>query len=384
MSSAFPPPPPGLNYVAAIEPSLNLLLLDTILSSFLIPIFVILLYFSTPATRYKPIFIMNVLSIALALALGSINIYNQSRAILAKPVNPTLNTAFASILILAPLFSESILVFRVVAVYPLRFMWWPKRILVYGPIIAFKGARIANTVIFIVRWVQLNKHAYNPLQTGQDAWNLPNVKIEWILQFLDMSFASALFLARLHRGARTKRDAGLSGSSYGTYTGGSREYSITSLVYRADARKTDMSFSSRIRTLFWIAASNLVIPVLLILVQLVYIFTDSNFLHGTYVFFVNVNVQILGVLLATIWSSGMQQSSSMNIGIEGDTSDKSFVHGRERSGTLVSNGNMPQFASNASLRGAVGPPSSRHLHLTADSRDELSSVVEVDAGRQSV
>ena len=203
--SAFTLPPPGTNYVAAIEPSLNLLLLDTILSSFLVPTFIILLYFSTSATRRTPVFIMNVLSITLALALGVVNIYNQvcgpdsalhlcsswtqsqqSRAILAKPVDPTLNTAFASILVLAPLFSESILVFRVVAVYPPRFMWWPKRLLVYGPIIAFKGGRIANIVVFIVRWVQLNKHAYNPVQTGQDAWNLPNAKIEWILQFLDM------------------------------------------------------------------------------------------------------------------------------------------------------------------------------------------------------
>ncbi|KAI0655750.1 hypothetical protein C8Q70DRAFT_923124 [Cubamyces menziesii] len=356
--SAFTLPPPGTNYVAAIEPSLNLLLLDTILSSFLVPTTMILLYFSTSATRRTPVFIMNILSITLALALGVINIYNQSRAILAKPVDPTLNTAFASILVLAPLFSESILVFRVVAVYPPRFMWWPKRLLVYGPIIAFKGGRIANIVVFIVRWVQLNRHAYNPLQTGQDAWNLPNVKIEWILQFLDMSFASALFLARLHARVRTKRKEGLSESSFGTYTSGSR-----------------MSFSSRIRTLFWIAASNLVIPVLLILVQLVYIFHDSNFLHGTYVFFVNVNMQIIGVLMATIWSSGTQQSSSMAIEAESDNS--SFVHGRARSGTLASH---MQFASNASLQGAVGTPS---LHLTEEG-EEISTVIEMDAGRQCV
>ncbi|KAH9900667.1 hypothetical protein C8Q73DRAFT_637606 [Cubamyces lactineus] len=359
--STFPPPPPGLNYVDSIEPSLNLLLLDTVLSSFLVPIFVILLYFSTPATRWKPVFVMNVISIVLALALAAVNIYNQSRAILAKPVDPTLNTAFASLLVLAPLFSESILVFRVVAVYPPRYMPWSKRLLVYGPIIAFKGGRIANTVVFIVRWVQLNRHAYNPLQTGQDAWNLPNVKIEWILQFLDMSFVSALFLARLRRGGSVSTPNIFLAHQNPAH-------------HRLTRVTLGVSFASRIRTLFWISASNLVIPVLLILVQLVYIFRDSNFLHGTYVFFVNVNVQIIGVLVATIWSTGAQQGSMTT---EGCSDDNSFKHGRERSGTLVSN---LQFAGNASLGGAVGPPL---VHLTGEG-DELCSVTEAGTGRQSV
>ena len=73
MTVLIPPPPPGLNYVAAIEPSLSMLLLDTVLSSILIPILIILFYFSTPTTRWKPIFVMNIMAIALALALAAIN-----------------------------------------------------------------------------------------------------------------------------------------------------------------------------------------------------------------------------------------------------------------------------------------------------------------------
>ena len=87
---------------------------------------------------------------------------------------------------LAPWFAEFILVVRVLAVYPPRLMSWSSRIFVYAPIAVFKTARIANLIDFLVAWGQLTKHAFNPLVTSQEAWELPNAKIEWILQFCDM------------------------------------------------------------------------------------------------------------------------------------------------------------------------------------------------------
>ncbi len=87
---------------------------------------------------------------------------------------------------------------------------------------------------------------------------------------------------------------------------------MASLIYLAD---TDVisavcsePFPARLRTLFWIATSNFVIPVMLNLTQLIYVFRDLEFLHGTYIFLVNNYVQIIGVLLATVWSSGTQWS----------------------------------------------------------------------------
>ena len=77
--SAFPQPPPGLNYIAAIEPSLTILLINVILSSFLVPTLIVILYTSTQATRRKPIFVMNIVSIVLAFALAAINTYNLVR-----------------------------------------------------------------------------------------------------------------------------------------------------------------------------------------------------------------------------------------------------------------------------------------------------------------
>src|SRR6267154_1304873 len=71
----IPLPPPGTNYIAAIEPAISYLLTGTVLASFLIPILIALLVFSTPDTRRHPIFVLNVLGVLLGLALGAMNIY---------------------------------------------------------------------------------------------------------------------------------------------------------------------------------------------------------------------------------------------------------------------------------------------------------------------
>ena len=70
------------------------------------------------------------------------------------------------------------------------------------------------------------------------------------------------------------------------------------------------SYASRLKALFWIAVSNFVIPVILTLVQLVFVFCDRDWFHGSYVFIVNTHIQIVGVIMATIWCTGMRWSDS--------------------------------------------------------------------------
>ena len=208
MTPFIPPPPPGLNYIAVIEPLLDLLLIDTILSSFLVPTLITLFYFSTSSSRRQLVFVTNILAIACAIALAIINICNQvraatshsllearsllthleqTRAILAKPVSPAMDTALMFMTIFAPFCAEFVLVFRVVAVYPPRIISWPVRALVYAPVASLKTARVINIIIFIVQWVQQKEHLNSPLLRGQAAWSLPNIKLEWILQFVDMT-----------------------------------------------------------------------------------------------------------------------------------------------------------------------------------------------------
>ena len=73
--NVFPPPPPGLNYIAAIQPSITFLMIGTVFSGILLPLLVALFHFSTKHTRRQPIFILNVISITLGLTLGIYNAY---------------------------------------------------------------------------------------------------------------------------------------------------------------------------------------------------------------------------------------------------------------------------------------------------------------------
>lgn len=74
-ANLFPPPPPGLNYIAALQPSITFLMIGTTFSGILLPLLVALFQFSTKSTRRKPIFILNVISITLGLILGIYNAY---------------------------------------------------------------------------------------------------------------------------------------------------------------------------------------------------------------------------------------------------------------------------------------------------------------------
>ena len=74
---ALPTPPPGLNFIAVMEPSLNILLIGAILSSMLVPIIIVLFVFSNPALRRKPIFIFNALSLFVGIIHGILIIYGQ-------------------------------------------------------------------------------------------------------------------------------------------------------------------------------------------------------------------------------------------------------------------------------------------------------------------
>ena len=65
--------------LALVQEELKWLLLETIYSAFLVPIAVILFFFSTKQLRRRPTFILNVCAIVLGIAQGIIGIYNSVR-----------------------------------------------------------------------------------------------------------------------------------------------------------------------------------------------------------------------------------------------------------------------------------------------------------------
>lgn len=57
-------------FSAAIRPSVGFVLIGSIFAGTLIPIILALFYFSTPITRKKPVFILNVLSLLLGIIVA--------------------------------------------------------------------------------------------------------------------------------------------------------------------------------------------------------------------------------------------------------------------------------------------------------------------------
>ena len=63
---------------------------------------------------------------------------------------------------------------------------------------------------------------------------------------------------------------------------------------------------STLEALFWIAVSNFVIPVVLSIAQLVVLWVSQNIFIVAPIMIVNIYVEIIGVLLATVWAVGSQ------------------------------------------------------------------------------
>ena len=90
--------------------------------------------------------------------------------------------------ILIPMFSDFILLLRVVAVYPPRQLPILQVFGVYTPIAVLKLARLVNSIVFARQWIiSALDDANNVLQAGQAAWNGPFAKIEWFLMLFDTS-----------------------------------------------------------------------------------------------------------------------------------------------------------------------------------------------------
>ena len=70
------------------------------------------------------------------------------------------------------------------------------------------------------------------------------------------------------------------------------------------------SWTQRVRTLYYIAISNFIFPILFNVAEIFIIFFDPNFFHGATVVTVNCYVTIIGVLLATIWVQGAKRKDS--------------------------------------------------------------------------
>ena len=89
--------------------------------------------------------------------------------------------------------------------------------------------------------------------------------------------------------------------------------------------------------------SNFVFPVILSIIQLVFIFRDPDFLKGTYIYLTNSFVEIIGVLLATVWTSGSHWKSDSTSTVRGVSTENIRFARKNGASTVSSPGTGPSI-----------------------------------------
>ncbi|KIJ63528.1 hypothetical protein HYDPIDRAFT_92110 [Hydnomerulius pinastri MD-312] len=270
-----------MGYIESIQPSFNFVVGLTPFCACLVTLLVVLFAFSTSESRRRLVFRLNVLAIVIALVTGILNGVTSGRAIL-KPFDPTPQSVYIATIIFAlfpPLFYDSILLTRLLALYPVDTTPLSTLVKVLAFPLCVKCARLIVLSFYINDYVKSSPTLASLAQHAEATWfRNPYVTAEWTLQMCDNLYSSGFFLYKLH----------------------SRNSKM------APARSGMYSIGERIRQIFYISAANFVFPVIFNIGQIICITTDPSYATGTMLLLVNGYVSVIGVLCATIWFSGME------------------------------------------------------------------------------
>jgi hypothetical protein len=183
-----PPPPPGLNYIAAVETSLNFILVLTPLGAVLFPVILILFFFSTPESRRHPVFILNILACCCGICEAAINAALETKQILypLEPVSKGLLTSVIAFSIISPVFIDSILLFRLLAFFPRRLASNKQIAAVLALPILVKCGRFTAVVLYLNSFTHSSGNLPSVLLAAQSTWpRNPYIMTEWSLQMVD-------------------------------------------------------------------------------------------------------------------------------------------------------------------------------------------------------
>jgi len=229
-------------------------------------------------------------TLVFAMAVGGVLDARAYRTILF-PMNPpplSWDVAIGVLGIIQSIIIDTILLIRLVVVYPKPYLG-PTRfyLLIMLPIL-LKAARIGNLIAFIKVLADNTKDPLTADLLIAKVWvNAPYLKIEWFCQLFDNSYASGFFLLRL--GMRNRAQA------------------------KVDSRNSTSAFTQKIKGLMYIAITNFVFPVLFSLVQIIIVYREVNLAVVNDVVFVNTSIAVIGVVFATVWAgSGNRHGSQMD------------------------------------------------------------------------
>ncbi|KAI0706020.1 hypothetical protein C8T65DRAFT_708906 [Cerioporus squamosus] len=206
-----------------------------------------------------------------------------------REVTPEFIVGLLGLYFFIPVCVQCILFVRIVAVYPPRSLSRIRCILIYGSLSALPIARLVNVGVGLKKMEDDSRGSDDPFETGTIALHVLSAKVELFMRLVYDVIASSLFLLRLREGGALKARA----AKTDVTSGGGR-----------------MSYSSRLRALFWIALTNFVVPVVFSISLLVMVFRENNVVPVIAVLSVNVYVEIMSVLLATLWCSGTRPGTA--------------------------------------------------------------------------
>ncbi|RDB24592.1 hypothetical protein Hypma_008258 [Hypsizygus marmoreus] len=273
------PPPPGTNYLATIKPALGDIFIAHTFTVLLVSLVIAVFYFSTHNSRRKPIFILNIVTILLALAVGFLIDARAVRVILS-PLNPpplSVNLAIGVLGAVQAILVDTVLLLRLLAVYPRSYIGAHNFVLILMFPVLMKVGRVINLIMFINALADATRDPATATTLIAHVWShAPYLKIEWFAQVLDNSYASAFFLWRLVLRNKEHR--------------------------KVDTGSSQVSFAERLRVLFWIAATNFVFPTFFSLAQIIIIYREIDIIVVNDVVLVNTSIAVIGVVFATVWA----------------------------------------------------------------------------------
>ncbi|KAI6141872.1 hypothetical protein BKA82DRAFT_4199517 [Pisolithus tinctorius] len=271
-------------FVNAVRPGFDYIVVTTAFSACLFTLFVVLIALSTKESRRRLVFRLNVLAICHVLAMGVLMGLTTLKYILEpfSQVSASVFVATVVFLCLSPLLYDSILLTRLFALYPLGSTPPATLVKIFALPFCIKCARVAVITVAVLDCARSGITTNALTQNAESsAWfRNPYMTAEWTMQIVDNLYSVSFFLYNLHI----------------------RTLSIN----RA------RSIADRIRRIFYISVANFVFPLIFNIAQIIFITTDRIPTTGEVLLLINGYVTIMGVMCATLWSSGSEWVRTRN------------------------------------------------------------------------
>ncbi|KAJ7923760.1 hypothetical protein B0H13DRAFT_1979254 [Mycena leptocephala] len=257
-------------FAQAIRPAIAFIVITTILGTILIPLLVLLFALSTPQSRRKPIFILNVVAVSLGIIITAVSLHFQIRSILSpfSNIDRAENLIYFYLDKWLPWFSEAVLLLRIAVVFPRHRL----PLLLAFPITVKAGRVAVNILYCYVILSQFPKSLF---------------KADLFLELADNSYVSFLFLWKLGWHRRSQLRSG--------------DLAIERITWSRS--KSSKSYASKLQTLFWIASTNFVFPLIFILIEIIMIFVGTEPIIYAGIDVVRSYITIIATTSATVWSS---------------------------------------------------------------------------------